>query len=155
MSNEIVNYNPGGATLLEMRADPQRFPRIRTLTREQVVAGMVKIVYQALLYTGRTADPTNIQFTASALVDELLAADIGFKYLSLAEIQAVVKRAVLNTEMFVSGSALFRVIADYRKGEGKNNQSKVENDRRAKPNSPGMAMLQAATGDFIRNHKTK
>lgn len=155
MSNEIVNYNPGGATLLEMRADPQRFPRIRTLSREQVVAGMVKIVYQAVLYSGRTADPNTIQFTASALVDELLAADNGAKYLSLAEIQAVVKRAVLNTDMFVSVSSLYRVIAEYLKGEGSKNQSQVENDRRSKPNTPGMAMLQAATGDFIRNHKIK
>ena len=160
MSNEtstaLVNYNPGNASLLEMRADSDRFPRIKTMPREQAVLGMSKIVTQAFLYRGQAADPTNIQFISSALVQELLEDTNGAYNLSLAEIQVIVKRAVLNTDMMgIKVSSLYKVIIAFVKGEGRENQSRVDALRRVKPNSPGMAMLQAATGDFIRNHKTK
>ena len=163
MSNELttqetslVNYNPGNASLLEMRADSDRFPRIKTMPREQAVLGMSKIVTQAFLYRGQAADPTNIQFISSALVQEILEDTNGAFNLSLAEIQVIVKRAVLNTDMMgINVSSLYKVIIAFVKGEGRENQSRVDALRRVKPNSPGMAMLQAATGDFIRNHKTK
>ena len=160
MSNEtstaLVNYNPGNASLLEMRADSDRFPRIKTMPREQAVLGMSKIVTQAFLYRGQAADPTNIQFISSALVQELLEDTNGAFNLSLAEIQVIVKRAVLNTDMIgINVSSLYKVIIAFVKGEGRENQSRVDALRRVKPNPGGMAMLQAATGEFIRNHKSK
>ena len=160
MSNEtstaLVNYNPSNASLLEMRADSDRFPRIKTMPREQAVLGMSKIVTQAFLYRGQAADPTNIQFISSALVQELLEDTNGAYNLSLAEIQVIVKRAVLNTEMMgINVSSLYKVIIAFVKGEGRENQSRVDALRRVKPNPGGMAMLQAATGEFIRNHKSK
>ena len=160
MSNEtstaLVNYNPGNASLLEMRADSDRFPRIKTMPREQAVRGMSKIVSQAFLYRGQAADPTNIQFISSALVQELLEDTNGAFNLSLAEIQVIVKRAVLNTDMMgINVSSLYKVIIAFVKGEGRENQSRVDALRRVKPNPGGMAMLQAATGEFIRNHKSK
>ena len=160
MSNEtstaLVNYNPGNASLLEMRADSDRFPRIKTMPREQAVLGMSKIVSQAFLYRGQAADPTNIQFISSALVQELLEDTNGAFNLSLAEIQVIVKRAVLNTDMMgINVSSLYKVIIAFVKGEGRENQSRVDALRRVKPNPGGMAMLQAATGEFIRNHKSK
>lgn len=162
MSNElttqetgVVNYNPGRASLLEMRADADRFPRIKTLTREQVVDGMTRIVSQAFLYRGQTADKTNIQFISSALADELLEDGNGGGNLSLAEIQVIVKRAVLDTDIFLSVSTIYKVITAFLKGEGRENQNRVDALRRVKPNTGGMAMLQAFTGEFIRNHKSK
>lgn len=160
MSNEtstaLVNYNPGNASLLEMRADSDRFPRIKTMPREQAVLGMSKIVTQAFLYRGQAADPTNIQFISSALVQELMEDTNGAYNLSLAEIQVIVKRAVLNTDMMgINVSSLYKVIIAFVKGEGRENQSRVDALRRVKPNPGGMAMLQAATGEFIRNHKFK
>ena len=160
MSNEtstaLVNYNPGNASLLEMRADSDRFPRIKTMPREQAVLGMSKIVTQAFLYRGQAADPTNIQFISSALVQEILEDNNGAYNLSLAEIQVIVKRAVLNTDMMgINVSSLYKVIIAFVKGEGRENQSRVDALRRVKPNPGGMAMLQAATGEFIRNHKSK
>lgn len=160
MSNEtstaLVNYNPGNASLLEMRADSDRFPRIKTMPREQAVLGMSKIVSQAFLYRGQAADPTNIQFISTALVQELLEDTNGAFNLSLAEIQVIVKRAVLNTDMMgINVSSLYKVIIAFVKGEGRENQSRVDALRRVKPNPGGMAMLQAATGEFIRNHKSK
>lgn len=163
MSNEmttqdtsLVNYNPGRASLLEMRADSDRFPRIKTMHKEQVVDGLTRIVSQAFLYKGQTADKTNIQFIASALAQELLEDSNGAFNLSLAEIQVIVKRAVLNTDMMgINVSSLYKVIITFVKGEGRENQSRVDALRRVKPNPGGMAMLQAATGEFIRNHKSK
>lgn len=153
--NSLVNYNPGRASLLEMRADSDRFPRIKTMPREQVVDGMARIVSQAYFYRGQTADKTNIQFISSSLADELLEDSNGAFNLSLAEIQVIVKRAVLNTDMFISVSSLYKIIIAFVKGEGRENQTRVDALRRVKPNPGGMAMLQAATGEFIRNHKNK
>ena len=163
MSNEIVNYNPGRASLLEMRADATRFPRIKTMSREQAVSGLIRIVSQAFLYRGQAADLTNIQFISSALVDELLEDDkYGAGYLSLAEIQVVVKRAVLGgSEMFgISVASLYKVIMEFVKGEGHRNQQQVLEQRqketeRILKESALAPMLQAYTGEFIRNHKNK
>lgn len=162
-SSAMVNYNPGKATLLEMRADSTRFPRIKTIPREQAVMGMAKIVSQAFLYRGQAADLTNIQFISSALVDELLEDDkYGAGYLSLAEIQVVVKRAVLGgSEMFgISVASLYKVIMEFVKGEGHRNQQQVLEQRQKETEqilkeSALAPMLQAYTGEFIRNHKNK
>lgn len=163
MSNEIANYNPGRASLLEMRADVNRFPRIKTMPREQVVMGMAKIVSQAFLYRGQAADPTNIQFISSALVQELLEDDkFGSGYLSLAEIQVVVKRAVLGgSELFgISVASLYKVIIEFVKGEGHLNQKMIQERKQKEQEqafkaSPVSAMFQAAAVNFIKNHKSK
>ena len=163
MSNEIANYNPGQASLLEMRADANRFPRIKAMSREQAVFEMSKIVSQAFLYKGQAADLTNIQFISSALVDELLADDkYGAGFLSLAEIQVVVKRAVLGgSEMFgISVASLYKVIMEFVKGEGHLNQQKIWEARRKEEDkrlqSSGLtSMLRAFTGEFLKEHKIK
>ena len=163
MSNEIANYNPGQASLLEMRADATRFPRINTMSREQAVSGLIRIVSQAFLYRGQAADPVNVQFISNALLNELLEDDkYGAGYLSLAEIQVVVKRAVLGgSEMFgISVASLYKVIMEFVKGEGHRNQQQVLEQRqketeRILKESALAPMLQAYTGEFIRNHKNK
>ena len=161
MSNEIANYNPGQASLLEMRADATRFPRINTMSREQAVSGLIRIVSQAFLYRGQAADPVNVQFISNALLNELLEDDkYGAGYLSLAEIQVVVKRAVLGgSEMFgISVASLYKVIMEFVKGEGHRNQQQVLEQRqketeRILKESALAPMLQAYTGEFIRNNK--
>lgn len=163
MSNELttqetslVNYNPGRASLLEMRQHPELFPRIKTMPREQVVDGLTRIVSQAFLYRGQAADPTNIQFISSSLADELLEDENGARNLSLAEIQAVVKKAVLTTDMMgINVSSLYKIILAFVKGEGRENQSRVEQQKRTSTTHPGEILLQAYTGEFIRNHKSK
>lgn len=161
MSNEIANYNPGQASLLEMRADATRFPRINTMSREQAVSGLIRIVSQAFLYRGQAADPVNVQFISNALLNELLDDDkYGAGYLSLAEIQVIVKRAVLGgSEMFgISVASLYKVIMEFVKGEGHRNQQQVLEQRKKETErilkeSAIAPMLQAYTGEFIRNHK--
>lgn len=160
-SSALENFNPGRASLLEMRADPSRFPRLKSVPREQAVFEMTKIVNQAFLYRGQAADPTNIQFISSALVQELLDDDkYGAGYLSLAEIQLVVKRAVLGgSEMFgISVASLYKVIMEFVKGEGHLNQQKILDARRKEEDKRLQAsaltpMLRALTGEFVKNHK--
>lgn len=161
MSNEIANYNPGQASLLEMRADATRFPRINTMSREQAVSGLIRIVSQAFLYRGQAADPVNVQFISNALLNELLEDDkYGAGYLSLAEIQVIVKRAVLGgSEMFgISVASLYKVIMEFVKGEGHLNQQKIWEARRKEEEKRLQAsgltpMLRAFTGEFVKNHK--
>ena len=161
MSNEIANYNPGQASLLEMRADATRFPRINTMSREQAVSGLIRIVSQAFLYRGQAADPVNVQFISNALLNELLEDDkYGAGYLSLAEIQVIVKRAVLGgSEMFgISVASLYKVIMEFIKGEGHRNQQQVLEQRKKETErilkeSALAPMLKAYTGEFIRNNK--
>ena len=105
-----------------------------------------------------SADPTNIQFISSALVQELLEDDkFGSGYLSLAEIQVVVKRAVLGgSELFgISVASLYKVIIEFVKGEGHLNQTMVNMSRRkeALQSTAVSVRLQAATGNFVKNHK--
>lgn len=151
-----VNYNPGGATLLEMRSDSKRFPRIKNMSREDAVMGMSRIVSQAFLYRGQASDATNIRFIANALVDELLQDDkYGACYISLAEIQVVVKRAVLGgSEMFgISVASIFKVIMEYVKGEGHNLQMRVYESRKEDTASAVSPMLQSFAGAFIKANK--
>ena len=133
------------------------------MPREQVVFEMSKIVSQAFLYRGQAADPVNVQFISSALVDELLEDDkYGAGYPSLAEIQVAVTRAVLGgSEMSgLSVASLYKVIMEFVKGEGHRNQQQVLEHRhketeRILKESALAPMLQAYTGEFIRNHKNK
>ena len=160
MSNDITNYNPGQASLLEMRADATRFPRLKTMPREQAVSGLKRIVSQAFLYRGQAADPVNVQFISNALLNELLADEkYGASFLSLAEIQVVVKRAVLESDMFgISVASLYKVIMEFVKGEGHLNQQKIWEARRKEEDKRLQAsgltpMLRAFTGEFVKNHK--
>ena len=159
----LVNYNPGNATLLEMREDPERFPRLQAVSFAEAVFEMSKIVAMASMYRGQNLDKTNIEFIASTLVTELLDDKVyNPGVLSFAEIQHVIKRAVLETDLFVSVSSLYRVIMDFAKGEGKANceivlakkrqKMKEEEERRLKA-AGASQMMQAYTGEFLRNNK--
>lgn len=120
-SNKVAAPAAGQASLLEIRMDANRYPRLHTYGREQAVHEMSKVVSQAFLYKGQAADPINIQFIACSLVDELRADHdrLGTKYLTFAEIQRAVKRAVLCEEMYgISVATLYRAIIGYVKGEG-------------------------------------
>ena len=160
-SSALENFNPGRASLLEMRSDSSRFPRLKSFPREQAVFEMTKIVTQAFLYRGQAADVTTIQFISSSLVDELLADDkYGASSISFAEIQVVVKRAVLGgSEMFgISVASLYKVIMEFVKGEGHLNQQKIWEARRKEEDKRLQAsgltpMLRAFTGEFVKNHK--
>lgn len=128
MDSSVAIFNPGNASLLQMRSDPAAFPRLKNLPRDKAVTDMAFVVSQAFLYRGQLPDQATIQFIASTLVAELVEGnEYGARNLSMAEIQVVVKRAVLGSEMYgISVASLYRVIIDYAKGEGHSLQLQVQ-----------------------------
>ena len=168
MNNEITTTNgqlmtpaSNQVSLLEMRMDDKRFPRIGAFPREQAVFEMSKIVSQAFLYKGQAADPKNIQFISCALVDELQSDldRLGTKHISFAEISRVVKRAVLQDDMYgISVASIYRVIIEYIKGEGHRLQQEVSERKRKSEqeqikNSVIAPMLQAYAGELLKHSK--
>ena len=169
MNNEITTTNgqlmtpaSNQVSLLEMRMDEKRFPRIGAFPREQAVFEMSKIVSQAFLYKGQAADPTNIKFISCSLVDELMADQdhLGTRNISFEEISRIVKRAILTDDMFLSVSSFYKVIMTYIKGEGHNLHRQViamkEREEQEKIKQSIIApMLQAYAGEFIKKHRIK
>ena len=168
MNNEMTTTNgqlmtpaSNQVSLLEMRMDEKRFPRIGAFPREQAVFEMSKIVSQAFLYKGQAADPKNIQFISCALVDELQSDldRLGTKHISFAEISRVVKRAVLQDDMYgISVASIYRVIIEYIKGEGHRLQQEVSERKRKSEqeqikNSVIAPMLQAYAGELLKHSK--
>ena len=168
MNNEMTTTNgqlmtpaSNQVSLLEMRMDDKRFPRIGAFPREQAVFEMSKIVSQAFLYKGQAADPKNIQFISCALVDELQSDldRLGTKHISFAEISRVVKRAVLQDDMYgISVASLYKVIIEYIKGEGHRLQQEVSERKRKSEqeqikNSVIAPMLQAYAGELLKHSK--
>ena len=160
-NNQLMTPASNQVSLLDIRKDAKRFPRLHTYSREQAVTEMSKIVSQAFLYKGQAADPTNIQFISCSLVDELQADldRLGTRFLSFAEISRIVKRAVLQDEMYgISVASLYKVIVEYVKGEGlklqqqvKEEQNKVQHEYIR--NSIVAPMLQAYAGQLLKNSK--
>ena len=170
MNNDITTTNgqlmtpaSNQVSLLEMRMDEKRFPRIGAFPSEQAVFEMSKIVSQAFLYKGQAADPKNIQFISCSLVDELQADldKLGTRNISFAEISRIVKRAVLQDDMYgISVASLYKVIIEYIKGEGHRLQQEVSERKRKSEqeqikNSVIAPMLQAYAGEFIKKHRIK
>ena len=168
MNNEITTTNgqlmtsaSNQVSLLEMRMDEKRFPRIGAFPREQAVFEMSKIVSQAFLYRGQAADPKNIQFISCALVDELQSDldKLGTRHISFAEISRVVKRAVLQDDMYgISVASLYKVIIEYIKGEGHRLQQEVSERKRKSEqeqikNSVIAPMIQAYAGELLKHSK--
>ena len=160
-NNQLMTPASNQVSLLDIRKDAKRFPRLHTYSREQAVTEMFKIVSQAFLYKGQAADPTNIQFISCSLVDELQADldRLGTRFLSFAEISRIIKRAVLQDEMYgISVASLYKVIVEYVKGEGlklqqqvKEEQNKVQHEYIK--NSVVAPMLQAYAGQLLKNSK--
>ena len=160
-NGQLMTPASNQVSLLEMRMDEKRFPRIGAFPREQAVFEMSKIVSQAFLYRGQAADPKNIQFISCALVDELQSDldRLGTKHISFGEISRVVKRAVLQDDMYgISVASIYKVIIEYIKGEGHRLQQEVSERKRKSEqeqikNSVIAPMLQAYAGELLKHSK--
>ena len=114
----------GKASLVEIRTDNKRFPRLHSYRREDAVTQMNIIILMAFQYRGQQADAQTIQLMSSSLIDILYEDEygIGTKYLSFEEIKRVVRKAALgqSKEMYgISVSSIFQALADYCRNEGK------------------------------------
>lgn len=159
-SSQLMTPASSQVSLLDMRADAKRFPRIGTFSREQAVFEMSKIVSQAFLYKGQAADSKNIQFISCALVDELQSDldGLGTKNISFEEISRIVKRAILTDDIFLSVSSFYKVIMNYIKGEGHQLQKQIIAERKKADleqikKSPVYQMLTASAAEMAKQSK--
>lgn len=112
------------ATLVEIRSDNRKYPRLHTYQREAAIGQMNMILIMAFQFRGQNADTQTIVQMSASLIDILMEDEygIGTRFLSFEEIRRVVRRAVLgqSKEMFgISVSSIFQALADYCKGEGR------------------------------------
>lgn len=122
--NQIVKFSPEKASLVDIRTDSKKFPRLYTYSREDAVNQMNIILLMAFQYRGQQADTQTVIQISHSLIELLLEDEynIGTKYLSFEEIKRVVRKAALGMgkEMFgISVSSVFQALAEYCKGEGK------------------------------------
>ena len=121
--NQLTTIPAEKATLVDIRTDNRRFPRLHTYQREDAIAQMNMIIMMAFQFRGQQADTLTILQLSSSLIDILNEDEygIGTKYLSFEEIKRVVRKAALGQgkEMYgISVSSLFQALADYCRGEG-------------------------------------
>lgn len=157
----MVASTPGKASLVEIRTDNKRFPRLHTYRREDAVNQMNIIILMAYQYRGQQADVPTISLMSNSLIDILNEDEygIGTKYLSFEEIKRVVRKAVLgqSKEMYgISVSSIFQVLADYCKGEGKtaDKEAKMIVSRQKEMRDAIVApMLQGYADQMIKHSK--
>lgn len=119
-----LTTTPAQVTLVDIRTDNKRFPRLYTITREDSISQMNMILMMAFQYRGQQTDAQSIFQMSSSLID-LLNEDeygIGTKYLSFEEIKRIVRKAALgqSKEMYgISVSSIYQALADYCRGEGR------------------------------------
>ena len=160
--NQLTSIPAERATLVDIRTDNRRFPRLHTYRREEAVTQMNVIILMAFQLRGQNADVQTIMQMSSSLIDILNDDDygIGTKYLSFEEIKRVVKKAVLGQarEMYgISVSSLFQVLADYCKGEGRmadKEAKEIASRQRELKQAIIAPLLQGYSGEMLQKSRT-
>lgn len=159
--NQLTTIPDNKATLVEIRTDNKRFPRLHSYRREDAIAQMNMIIIMAFQFRGQQADTQTIILMSSSLIDILNEDEygIGTKFLSFEEIKRVVRKAALgqSKEMYgISVSSLFQALADYCKGEGRmaNQQAReIAANQREMRNSIIAPMIQGRIEEMLQNSK--
>ena len=162
--NEVTIYQqPQNVSLVDMRADSRRFPRLATIDQETAQHRLQGIVAMAYTYTGRQYQPADLTLVAHGLYTELMLDEdrVGTKNISVEEIGYAIRRAILSTEMYgINVVSLYKAVRAYCVGEGHYAQQQA-NERRAaerkaqlKASAPG-AMLESYAGQMLLNTHTK
>lgn len=148
--NEITPYTPPqGVTLVDIRYDSQKFPRIKNLGGQQAQARLQQIVAMAYAYTGRPAETARIEMVAAALYNELMEdkRGLGTANITIEEIGHAVKSAILNApdDMYVSVASLYKAVCSYAEGEG----NKAQQDAYKRKQDERKAALAASTAGVM------
>ena len=154
---------PAKATLVEIRTDNVKYPRLHTYRREDAISQMNMIIMMAFQYRGQQADVQTIMQMSASLIDILLEDEygIGTKYLSFEEIKRVIRRASLGQgrEMYgISVSSLFQALADYCRGEGRSADKEAKEvvaRQREVRNSIIAPMIQGRVEEMLNHSKIK
>lgn len=161
--NNLTTQQPAKATLVEIRTDNKRFPRLYTYPREEAVNQMNMIIVMAFQLRGQQADVPTILLMSATLIDILNEDEyaIGTKYLSFEEIKRVIRRASLGQgrEMYgISVSSLFQALADYCRGEGRSADKEAKEvvaRQRDVRNSIIAPMIQGRIEEMLNHSKIK
>lgn len=162
--NEVTIYQqPQNVSLVDMRADSRRFPRLATIDQETAQHRLQGIVAMSYTYTGRQYQPADLTLVAHGLYTELMLDEdgVGTKNISVEEIGYAIRRAILSTEMYgINVVSLYKAVRAYCVGEGHYAQQQA-NERRAaerkaqlKASAPG-AMLESYAGQLLLNTHIK
>lgn len=159
--NNLTTQQPAKATLVEIRTDNKRFPRLHTYRKEDAVSQMNMIIMMAFQLRGQQADVQTILQMSATLIDILNEDEygIGTQYLSFEEIKRVIRRASLgqSREMYgISVSSLFQALADYCKGEGRmadKEAKEIAANHREMRNSIIAPMIQGRIEEMLQNSK--
>lgn len=159
MNNELViQSRTNEVSLVDIRRQPERFPRLNTVSRSEATIRMQSIIHMASMYMGAGLDKDSITFMAQALITELLDDQkYGAKYISFEEISRAVKKGVLRQgkEMYgLNVSSLYACIIDYIKTEG-HEADKVAKQKIEKRNIVLEARVDVETMKFLENHTIK
>ena len=156
--NQLTTIPAEKATLVDIRTDNRRFPRLHSYQREEAIMQMNMIIMMAFQFRGQQADAQTIIQMSSSLIDILNEDEygIGTKFLSFEEIKRVVRKAALGQgkEMYgISVSSLFQALADYCKGEGRmadKEAKEIAAKQRELKNSIIAPMLEGMAEQMIR-----
>lgn len=157
----MVASTPGKASLVEIRTDNKKFPRLHAYRREEAVNQMNIIILMAFQFRGQQTDVATITQMSNSLIDILNDDEygIGTKYLSFEEIKRVVRKSVLGQgkEMYgISVSSIFQALADYCKGEGRmadKEAREIASRQKELKMSIVAPFLQGYTGEMMQKSK--
>lgn len=153
----------GHVTLVDIRSDNRRFPRLHSYNRQDAVKQMSIIILMAFQYRGQQADVPTVTQMSNSLIDILNEDEygIGTRFLSFEEIKRVVRKAVLGQgkEMYgISVSSIFQALADYCKGEGKvadKEAKQIASKQKELRNSIIAPMIQGYAETMVKQQKSK
>ena len=131
MSAELTPYTaPEGVTLVEIRMDSNRFPRVKALQATAAVARLEQVVLMAYTYTGRPAPADRCRMVAAALYTELMEdkKQIGTANITIEEVAHAVKSAILEADgdIYINIAFLYKAVCAYALGEGHDAQQHAE-----------------------------
>lgn len=125
---ELSTYN-GKVNLVEVRSNPDKYPRFITTPKSEAIEHMTRYVLAACLYRAQEMHEDTLRFTATALVNEIISEDrYGMRALSWYEIGRAIRNAVLGDGReirVVCVSSIYTALLDYVKNEGSVADSKA------------------------------
>ena len=163
MSTALTPYiEPQGVTLVDIRLDSTRFPRLKNLHAQSAMGSLEQVILLAYSYTGRPAPEDRCNMVAAALYNELLAdkKGIGTGNITIPEIAHAVKTAILEAteDVYINIAFLYKAVCRYALGEGHEAQESANRRRAAErqqalEKTPAGAMLTAYAGAMLQQTK--
>jgi hypothetical protein len=140
-----------GVDLVEVRANPTRFPRICNTLREESLGRLCNLVIGCCTLKGQTMPEEDVKLTAVCLLNALLTQnDYGTRSLSWVEIAHAIMVGALTADMYgrISAETLYKAIINYIKGEGHEADRKAKARRQRPAEAIPDTAIEALVGHF-------